>query len=62
METKTKIKTKTISIMNVDIETHHIKKWCVEQAIRISRYNDDGHLEQVDTMEEAKKIYYWVTK
>lgn len=58
METKTK----TISIMNVDIETHHIKKWCVKQAIRIFRYNDNGYLEQVDTVAEAQKIYDWVTK
>lgn len=52
--------TSTISkAYNEEIE---LRKWCIDQAMRISRYNENGYLEQVDTVAEAQKIYDWVTK
>lgn len=40
-----KTKTRTVPVITINIVKHQIKKWCIEQAIRVSRYDKDGNLE-----------------
>lgn len=39
-----------------------LKKWCVEQALRVTELDSDGNMVQPDLIPTAQKIYDWVTK
>lgn len=43
-------------------EAIDLKKWCVEQALRVTILDEDGNIIQPNVIKIAQKIYDWVNK